>query len=327
VSALTEYSRIGVVVRHFGIALLAAALLATASPAFAQPAAEGEVKEIGLDPISFRGPDPKDRFKDIKIQQNLGAEVPLDLTFTNEKGEEVKLADYFDDRPVVLSMVYYGCPMLCTLVLNGMVASFDGMAAGAGSSSGDYDLGRDYTVISVSINPDETPELAAEKKANYLADLHIDGAAENWHFLTGSQENIEILAETIGFRYYYDEPSGQYAHDSGVMVLTPKGKVSSYYLGIEYLPKNLRTAMEVAATDTIGEYLQQPTLLCFAYDPTKGVYGLVIMSTLRLGGILTVLLIVAFWIVNYLRARRAAEAEHKGTQTGTPSPAGWPGGA
>lgn len=304
------------------MALAMGAVSLFAPAAQAQKAQDGDVEPVGLDPISFRGPDPRDRFKDIKIQQNLGAEVPLDLVFKNESGEDVRLGDYFDDRPVVISMVYYGCPMLCTLVLNGMVATFDGMAAGAGSNSGPYTLGKDFTAISVSINPEETPELATEKKTNYFSKLHIDGAPENWHFLTGNEENIEILSQALGFRYYYDEPSGQYAHDSGIMIVTPKGKISSYYLGIEYLPKNLRTALEVAGTDTIGEYLQQPTLLCFAYDPTKGVYGLVIMSALRLGGIATVLLIVAFWVVNYLRARRAAVREQEESPTAKPAPAG-----
>jgi len=273
---------------------------------------EDQVKGVGLDPISFRGPNPKDRFKDIKIQQNLGADLPLDLMFRDERDVPVRLGDLFDgDRPVVISMVYYGCPMLCTLVLNGMVASFDGQPD-------DFKLGRDYIAISVSIDPTETGALASEKKASYCADLQPAGVADDWHFLTGDEASIETLAQVLGFRYYYDEPSGQYAHDSGVMILTPKGKISSYYTGIEYLPKNLRTALEVAATDTIGEYLTRPTLLCFAYDPTSGAYGLVIMSVLRLGGIGTVLLIIAFWILNYLRARGALFEE---SETGLRNPA------
>lgn len=297
--------------------LSVACLAALALTASAQPATEDQIKDPGLDPISFRGPNPLERFKEIKIQQNLGAQVPLDLKFRNERDEDVRLGDFFDDRPVVLSMVYFGCPMLCTLVLNGMVTGFDGQPA-------DFQLGKGYTVISVSIDPTETGALASEKKGNYLADLHIEDAAENWHFLTGDQDSIEALAEAVGFRYYKDQPSGQYAHDSGIMILTPKGKVSSYYLGIEYLPKNLRTALEVAGADTIGEYLAQPTLLCFAYDPTKGHYGLVVMSALRLGGGLVVALIAGFWVVNFLRGRRALKGEY-GTESQTPSRAGMSG--
>lgn len=272
--------------------LMAAWILACTPGAWGQAVPDSEIKEPGIDPIGFRGPDPAKRFEDIKIQQNLGAQVPLDLVFRNEQDEEVRLGDLITDKPVVLSLVYYGCPMLCTLVLNGEVTGFDGQKA-------DFALGEAFTAISVSIDPTETGELAREKKANYLADLHVDDAAENWHFLTGDEEAIETLAETVGFRYFYDEPSGQYAHDSGIMILTPQGKVSSYYLGIEYLPGNLRTALEIAGAGTIGKYLKQPTLLCFAYDPTSGTYGFLIMGALRLAGIAMVALIIAFWVVSY----------------------------
>lgn len=263
---------------------------------FAQAVGEEGVENFELDPISFRGPNPTERFQDIKIQQNLGAQVPMDLVFRDENDKEVRLGDLFTDKPVVLSMVYYGCPMLCTLVLNGMVTSFDGQKA-------DFHLGDEFTAISVSIDPSENGALAREKKANYIADIHTERAAENWHFLTGDDEAIETLASIVGFRYYYDEPTGQYAHDSGVMILTPNGKVSSYYLGIEYLPGNLRTALEIAGAGTIGKFLKQPTLLCYAYDPTSGTYGFLIMSALRLGGIGTVMILVLFWIVNYRRGR------------------------
>ncbi|MBX3179757.1 MAG: SCO family protein [Candidatus Hydrogenedentes bacterium] len=300
--------------RACAVALAAASVL-SAPRAGAQAVPKDRVEEVGIDPISFRGPDPRERFKDIKIQQNLGVQVPLDLVFRNERDEEVRLGDLITDKPVVLSLVYYGCPMLCTLVLQGMVSGFDGQPA-------DFQLGRDYTVISVSIDPAETGELASEKKANYLASANLPGAEEHWSFLTGDEESIEALAETVGFRYYYDETAGQYAHDSGVMILTPKGKVSSYYLGIEYIPRNLRTALQAAGANSIGDYLQQPTLLCFMYDPTSGTYGLVIMSVLRLGGILTVLLIAAFWLVNYLRGRRAVDTADYTSSTRPPSPAG-----
>lgn len=290
-------------------------VLVLSAGAPAQQVADEEVGELEIDPISFRGPNPTERFKDINIQQNLGAKVPLDLTFRNERDEEVRLGDLFGDKPVVLSLVYYECPMLCNLVLTGMVNGFDGQPE-------DFQLGEDYTAISVSINPEETGALASEKKANYLDTIHIDGAADGWHYLTGDEEAIETLARAVGFRYYYDEPTGQYAHGSGIMIVTPAGTVSSYYLGIEYLPGNLRTALEVAGANSIGEYLKQPSLLCFAYDPTSGSYGLVIMSALRLGGIATVLLIVAFWFVHYLRSRRSGRSGTNGKASHTPSPAG-----
>ncbi len=285
--------------RYAGRAFLSLALIGVAGGVWAQAASKDEVEEIGLDPISFRGPNPTERFKDIKYQQNLGDQIPMDLVFRNEKDEEVRLGDLFTDKPVVLSMVYFGCPMLCTLVLNGEVTGFDGQPD-------TFKLGEAFTAISVSIDPTETGALASEKKASYMETLHIDNAEENWHFLTGDEENIETLAAAVGFRYYYDEPSGQYAHDSGVVIATPKGKISSYYLGIEYLPGNLRTALEIAGAGTIGKFLKQPTLLCFAYDPTSGTYGFLIMSALRLAGIGTVLMVVGFWVVNYRRGRQSA---------------------
>lgn len=295
--------------------LLGSALALCASfGATGQEVEKGEVKDYELDPIGFRGPKPASRFEDIKIQQNLGIQVPMDLMFRDEKDQPVRLGDLFTGEPVVLSLVYYGCPMLCTLVLNGMVSGFDGQPD-------DFQLGADYKVITVSIDPNERGDLATEKKTNYLDMLQQENAPEHWRFLTGDKEQIEALAETVGFRYYYDQPTKQYAHDSGIMILTPKGKVSSYYLGIEYIPQNLRTALEIAGVETIGQYLKQPSLLCYYYDPTHGTYGLMIMSAVRLGGMATVAAIVAFWVVNYVRASRARKLS-MGLDAQTPTPAG-----
>lgn len=300
--------------------VLAAILgLVASTPVTGQEAAKGEVKEYELDTIGFRGPNPAARFEDIKIQQNLGMQVPMDLMFRDENDKPVRLGDLFDGKPVVLSLVYFGCPMLCTLVLNGMVSGFDGQPA-------DFQIGEDYNVITVSIDPTEGGALATEKKKNYLDMLQQKDAPEHWRFLTGDKEQIEALAEIVGFRYYYDQITKQYAHDSGIMVLTPKGKVSSYYLGIEYIPQNLRTALEVAGVETIGQYLKQPSLLCYYYDPTHGTYGLMIMSAVRLGGFGTVLLILAFWIVNYVRVLRARKLAI-GIDAQTPASAGLSGSA
>ncbi len=287
---------------RLGLVLLVLAAVIGVGSASAQQEEKKEAENFELDPISFRGPNPAERFKEIKIQQNLGAQVPLDLVFRNEQDEEVRLGDLITDKPVVLSLVYYGCPMLCTLVLTGEVTGFDGQPD-------DFKLGEAFTAISVSINPEETGALALEKKTNYLEQLHIENAAENWHFLTGDEEAIETLASTVGFRYYYDELSGQYAHDSGIMILTPEAKVSSYYLGIDYLPGNLRTALEIAGAGTIGKFLKQPTLLCFAYDPTSGTYGFLIMNAVKVGGIITVLMVVGFWVVSYRGGRKRAGTE------------------
>lgn len=312
----TPRSRYQIVLRA---ALALAVSVTTGLQAMGQEAKESEVKNYDLDTINFRGPDPAGRFEDIKIQQNLGMQVPMDLIFRDENDQPVRLGDLFKDKPVILSLVYFGCPMLCTLVLNGMVSGVDGQAD-------DFRLGKEFDIITVSIDPNERGALATEKKTNYVQMLQQKDAAEHWHFLTGDKEQIETLAETVGFRYYYDQVTKQYAHDSGIMVLTPKGKVSSYYLGIEYIPRNLRTALEIAGVGTIGEYLKQPSLLCYYYDPTHGTYGLIIMSAVRLGGFGTVLGILLFWIVNYARASRARKRAVN-TEAQTPASAGLSGSA
>lgn len=249
------------------------------------------------DPISLRGPNPADQFKEIRIEQRLENKIPLDLTFTDETGEKVQLGDYFNDKPVVLSLVYYECPMLCTQVLNGMVAAFD-------AADMKLNIGKDYEVVTVSIDPGETPEMAAAKKASYLEQYHKQGGDIGWHFLVGSEDSIDELATAVGYRYAYDELTDQYAHASGIVVLTQDGTISSYYLGIEYLPRNLQLAIMDAAEGNIGPLASQILLLCFQYDPTRGSYGFYVIRAVQLGGITVVLLIVAFWIVSYVHDKR-----------------------
>lgn len=278
------------------MALLALGLVLLEVPASAQEQDPEKVDQISFDPISFRGPDPAERFEEIYIEQKLDAQVPLDLAFTNEAGERVKLGDYFGEKPVVLSLVYFECPMLCTLILNGMVAGFDGV-------DNTLNIGRDYDVITVSINPEETPALAAEKKASYLEQYHREGGAEGWHFLTGEADDIEDLAQAVGYRYYYDEETGQYAHASGIMILTPKGKVSSYYMGIEYLPRNLKLSIMDAANGRIGTLVDKLVLLCYAYDPAKGTYGFYVMNAIRLGGAGVVGALCIFWFLGWMAMR------------------------
>ncbi len=266
-------------------------------PAHAQRQDEAKVEEVGLDPISFRPPDPVDQFEEIYIEQKLDAPVPLDLVFTDEEGKEVTLGSFFNDKPVVLSLVYYECPMLCTLILTGMVSGFDG-------SDNTLNIGEDYEVVTISVDPDETPEMAREKKAAYLKQYHRDGGAEGWHFLTGKEDAIEDLAQSVGFRYYYDKETDQFAHASGIMILTPGGRVSSYYLGIEYLPRNLKLAIMDAADGRIGSLVEQLILLCYAYDPAKGTYGFYVLNAVRLGGGLVVGAIVLFWTLAWAAGRR-----------------------
>ena len=184
--------------------------------------------------------------------------------------------------------------MLCTLALDGLVAGMDG-------ADNKLDVGTDYEVVTVSVDPGETPELAGRKKENYLKMYHREGGSAGWHFLTGEEEAIETLAQSVGFRYYYDSKTDQYAHAAGIMVLTPGGQVSSYYLGIEYKPKMLQYSLMDAAQGNIGPLVDQLLLLCYGYDPAVGTYGFMILQALRIGAGGVVLLILGFWLTHYFK--------------------------
>jgi len=232
----------------------------------------------------------------VRIDQKLDSQVPLDLHFRDEAGRVVRLGDFFGQKPVVLSLVYYECPMLCTLVLNGMVTSFKVLS---------FDVGKEFEVVTVSFNPRETPQLAAAKKQSYLKRYSRPNAEKGWHFLTGDQDQIAKLADAVGFRYSYDPKTEQYAHASAIMVLTPKGHVARYYYGIEYAPRDLRLGLIEASANKIGSPVDQVLLYCFHYDPMTGKYGLVVRNVLRLGGITTVLLLGGFITVMLRRERHA----------------------
>ncbi len=234
-------------------------------------------------------------FSDVGLDQKLDSRIPLDLTFRDEEGKPVRLGDYFHGRPVVLSLVYYQCPMLCTEVLNGMVESFLDL---------NFTVGKEFDVVTVSFDPSETPDLAAAKKAEYLRAYGHDGAENGWHFLTGDEPSIAKLTAAVGFHYVYDPDSRQFAHPSGIMVLTPSGVLARYFYGIEYEPKDLRFALIEAAKGNIGTPVDKLLLLCYHYDPSKGKYGLVIMNIFRAAGALTVLLVGGFLVVMFRRERR-----------------------
>lgn len=216
--------------------------------------------------------------RDIGIDQKLNAQVPLDLEFRDESGRRVKLAEYFHDKPVILTLVYYRCPMLCTLSLNGLVKTMRPLG---------FTAGKDFKIVTVSFDPREGPELAAEKKANYLKSYNRPEAAEGWHFLVGDEPAIRRLTETVGFRYAYDEATDQYAHASGLILLTPQGRISKYFYGIEYSSNDLRLGLTEASQNKIGSLAEQILLFCFHYDPTTGKYGLAIMNIIRLLGLIT----------------------------------------
>ncbi len=218
----------------------------------------------------------------VGVDQKLNSRVPLNLQFRNEAGQPVRLGDYFRGRPVVLSLVYYECPMLCTLVLNGMLQTMREIPLTAG---------RDFDVITVSFNPKETPALAAAKKKVYLADYNRPGAANGWHFLTGDASSIDALTRAVGFRYTYDSASHQYAHPTAIMILTPDGRMARYFLGVEYPARDFRLSLVEASNNKIGTPVDQLLLFCFHYDPSTGKYGPAVLNAMRAGGVLTVLLL------------------------------------
>ena len=219
---------------------------------------------------------------EVGIDQHLGEELPLDAEFTNEAGQTVRLGDYFGERPVLLTFVYYECPMLCTLVINGVVDSLRELP---------FEPGRDIEMVTISIDPGETPDLAVAKKANYLEQLGKDGAEQGWHFLTGSEESISKVTEAAGFRYIYNEESDEYAHASGIMVVTPEGQLSHYFFGIEYPSRDLRLALVEASDGKIGSPVDQLLLFCYQYDAATGKYSPAIMNFVRAGCALTILTI------------------------------------
>jgi protein SCO1/2 len=239
----------------------------------------------------------------VGISQKMGAQIPLDLPFADESGRDVTLRQYFD-KPVILALVYYQCPSLCNMVLNGVLSSVQGL---------DMTTGKQYEIIAVSFDPRETPQMAAAKKQTYLKDYKRQGAEQGWHFLTGPETSSKALAAAVGFRYVYDSMTNQYAHSSAIMILTPAGRVARYFYGIQYPPRDLRLGLVEASTERIGTPTDQVLLYCFHYDPTTGKYALVIMNVLRLAALITLGALVTFMIVMFRRDFRAAHLQRGNT--------------
>lgn len=229
--------------------------------------------------------------KDVRIEQKLDQQLPLDLVFRDESGQEVKLGQYFGRKPVVLAFAYYECPMLCTQVLNGMVTSFRVLP---------FQLGNDYEVVTVSFDPRETSGLALAKKkvyVDYLPEKMRANANAGWHFLTGDAANIEKLTEAAGFHYRYDEATKQFAHASGIMLTTPGGKLSRYFYGVDYSARDLRFGLIESSENKIGSPVESLLLYCFHYDPTTGKYGLIVMRVVQIAGVITLIGIIAMLLL------------------------------
>lgn len=267
--------------------LIAASIaLALLSPP-AQAQLQAPVQDIGVRP---------DLLKDVGVDQKLNQSVPLKLTFRDEHGKPVELTQYFGQKPVILSLVYYNCPMLCTQVLNGLESSLKLIP---------MDIGKQFDVLTVSIDPTERPVLAEAKQALYTGLYGRPNAAQGWHFLTGDEQQIRQLANAVGFRYAYDPGSKQFAHASAIMVLTPEGKISRYFYGIQFPSRDLRLGLVEASAGKIGTPVDQVLLFCYHYDPSTGKYGLLISRLIQAAGAVTVLAIGGLILVLYRKERYA----------------------
>jgi protein SCO1/2 len=233
---------------------------------------------------------PPQILSNISIDQNLNQQVPLDLPFKDENGRDVKLSDYFGGKPVILSLVYYECPMLCTETLNGMVSAFKVLK---------FDVGKEFNVVTISFDARETPALAKTKKENYLRQYGRPGAEQGWHFLTGTQASIDAVTKSVGFHYAWDQSTQQFAHATALMLLKPDGKIAQYYYGVEFSPRDLRFGIIEASQGRTGTVVDQVLLYCFHYDPRSGKYGAVITRVVQVAGGITILVLGGFMFLMF----------------------------
>ena len=291
-SVSSVITSVSYVVELFFVGALLTASLASAQTTGA-PAA-GYKRESGI-PASTRPA----ALREVGFDQNLDERVPLDTPLVDEAGRTVRLGDYFGDRPVVLLFAYYECPMLCTQVINGLASALGVLS---------LEPGKDFEIVTISFDPRDTPATATAKKASYMQRYKRPGAEAAWHFLTfrpGDAASIQRLTGAAGFRYVWDEQTQQFAHPSGVIVLTPDGRLARYLFGIEYSPRDLRLGLVEASSGKVGSPVDALLLYCFHYDPMTGRYGLVIMRAIRLAGAATVLALGSFIVVMLRRERRA----------------------
>jgi protein SCO1/2 len=239
-------------------------------------------------------PPPPPPTRDVGFDQKLGGQVPLDVVFRDEAGHDVRLAQYFGKRPVILQLVYFECPMLCGMAIEGLLRSLRALS---------WDAGREFDVLTVSFDPREGPELASAKKKSVLGMYGRPGAGEGWHFLTGSEASIKALTGAVGFRYVWDATQKQFAHATGVVILTPGGKISRYFFGIEYPTKDLRLGLIDSGGEKIGTLTDQILLMCYHYDPHAGRYTPTVTRLLKVFAALTLVALVSF-IALMLRSER-----------------------
>jgi protein SCO1 len=239
----------------------------------------------------------------VGIEQRLNTQLPLSLTFTDDQGRVVPLSSYFGKRPAILALVYYQCPMLCSEELNGLTSALEMV---------NFVPGKDFNIIVVSIDPTEGTALAAEKKQTYVKRYGRPETADGWHFLTGTQANIDALTQAVGFRYVkIPGPDGkltQYAHASSIQIVTPEGKLAQYYMGVEYSPKDLLLGLDEASSNRIGSPVDNILTYCYHYDPMTNKHDLIVARVVQLGGLLTMVLLGGFMTVMFRRDYRQEHA-------------------
>lgn len=252
---------------------------------------------VPFPPAAAQQNAPLPILKQVGITQNLNAPIPGDLAFRDETGQTVRLGDFYGKNPVVLSLVYFDCPALCTEVLNGELRTMKAIS---------LDLGKDFEAVTVSFEPKDTPALAKAKRDVYAGQYGRPNAAEHWHFLTGDQASIGALTNVAGFRYAYDASIRQYAHAAAILILTPDGRIDRYFYGVQYPARDFRLGLVEASEGKIGTLTDQAMLFCYQYDPMTGKYGLIVMNVLRAAGGLTVLAIGLFMLLMFRRDKKEA---------------------
>ena len=271
-------------------AVLASAMALASAVVSAQSSNGGLQPQPGVPSSQMPG-----ALQNVGFEQRLNETLPLDLMFKDEDNREVRLGEYFNRRPVVLAFVYYECPMLCSQVMNGVTSALTALDESAGS---------DYEVVAVSFDPRETPMMAAAKKKSYVDRYNRANAAHGFHFLTGSEASIKALTAAAGFKYAWDDQTQQFAHASGFVVATPAGKLSRYFFGIEYAPRDIKFALIESSAGRVGSLVDQVLLYCYHYDPKTGSYSFVAMKAVQLGGAFTLLALVGFVVVAIRRDYR-----------------------
>lgn len=269
--------------------------------AWAQAAPKGELGQSA--------PNQKPAIlQNVGIDQHLNQQIPLDLSFVDENGQPVNLRQYFGQKPVIMTMVYFTCPMLCSQVLSGLTYTLNGMPS--------FNVGREFNIVTVSFDPRDTPQAAMENKERYLKRYRRAGSEQGWHFLVGKKDQIDALAEALGFRYAWDAENEQFAHGSGIMLLTPDGHIAQYYYGIEYDPRFVHLGLVEASKGKIGSFVDQILLYCYHYDPRQGRYGAAIFNILRISALATVLVLGGFMLIMLRRESRATRQDRLFKATG-----------